>query len=734
MRILVVTSLSVLIELVRASSLIQDLDTRTQSQASSSPIPESSIFDCPLSLEIPLSAIYNDSNSDVEEIDDKFFNWHSATYNDEDSIYRSSSVSESFLEEVGLRSSRSSTPAAAAAIYSPPPCSLKRLSSAPSSLSGGLFRQQSFKLEDETVDAADLDYKVDFIDLEAIDEAESQKEQEVAAKDSHEIANITENDLESLPLPDALVIYAMDYCDEESLRSARLVSKQFKDRCDEYLKILANLTLGSKASSSTTFADRFYLSSTMLPLYRNLPQIHDIIAQHSIETSPIDINGSFLSLLDIAKLSSRRIEIFSDEFISTVLLPVLSTFDSAKNPNDPHPLFILSEAVIKCKRFHLFETSLVPSLNEISSAAWNGIHAPPTSSNYISPGFIALQPEQRVLGATLHAFIDLNLNLTVCYLLKQYPGLISLKNHFGRPALIRICESLRHLHVQLPGPDPDMEVDAWIAKMHQTFLDGFLIQTEFPGNSRMSMEMFHNIVSQSAVQFGSSPELVEYLGLNEEFKLAVANDAGFFSEHTTCIINQLICARQYDLLVFFGFHLGHLITFSPQNSPLIMAAEMHNPVIVAILLKYYRNVDVNQISQSGFTALSYAISDKEPALSSIRVLLNDPRVDPNLHHEKVPPLPRAIELGYTKTVALLLAHPAIDVNAEVVLHRRTLSPLICCLKRYRWDSLKLLLKRPNSRFNDMETLGKIEQKLKALKIEPELLQLVKRAIMPTIHE
>ena len=111
MRILVVTSLSILIELVRASSLIQDLDSRL------SPTPDLVISAPEFSDGPSFLAPLNRCEGEVDVEDEEYFSWRyssSATDADEEEDYDSHSgsiVSESFLEELGLRSSRSSTPA-----------------------------------------------------------------------------------------------------------------------------------------------------------------------------------------------------------------------------------------------------------------------------------------------------------------------------------------------------------------------------------------------------------------------------------------------------------------------------------------------------------------------------------------------------------------------------------------------------------------------------------------------
>jgi len=404
---------------------------------------------------------------------------------------------------------------------------------------------------------------------------------------------------------------------------------------------------------------------------------------------------------------------------------------------EPHPLFLLSEAVIKCKRFELFERSLVPALNELSSKALIGTNAPP---NFISPGFIDFVENQSVLGSTLHAFIDFNLNLTVCYLIRTHPQLISLKNHFGLPALLRIIDLLRSSTVELTDPDPEVSIDEWTRDMEGIFMSGFSIQQQFKGNSRLGIEMFLNILLQSADRLGFGGELIDFLGLNTEFSIAtLASNNIHFNIRKTCLVNELIAARQYDLLMTLGYHLGSLIVFPVDANPLVMSAEMKNPTIISILLKYYKSVDVNYLTPSGITPLGLAVAGREAGLNSIRVLLNDARVDPNLHR-KIPPLIKAIELGLNASVALLLSHPSIDISFQIIVNKRPLSPLICCLNRRNWPSLKLLLQHPSSHlFNDdissIKTLREIEGFLINLEnAEPELLMLVKRAIMPTIEE
>jgi ankyrin repeat protein len=187
-----------------------------------------------------------------------------------------------------------------------------------------------------------------------------------------------------------------------------------------------------------------------------------------------------------------------------------------------------------------------------------------------------------------------------------------------------------------------------------------------------------------------------------------------------------------------GFYFGDLIRSQLDINPLHMAAEMDGPILVGILLKFYPQIDVNQLTTSGSTAVGLAVGKK--CVKSLKALLNDPRTDLNLN-KSVSPLIRSIEICPIEAVELLLSHPSINVNHQITRNSKILSPLGRAVTQRKWPVLDLLLQHPNANYdpdNDRVVLQHLKEAEKCLirygDQYYDLLMLIRRLILPTISE
>lgn len=640
-------------------------------------------------------------------------------------------VSESYLEELGLRNSKSSTPS----LHSPSP-RLIRQRSAPSLsfLSQRTKDVEDFSSsedddeDDESVIAGDdsiFKGKIDdgnFLKLDDCLDVEPVESQKIEKKVF--TASISS-------IPDSVLSSIIEYCNDQELLDIRLVNRTFKSSCSSYLKLLSDLTTRPAVES---LKEQYSLSTTMMPLFKKQPQINTILGKF-FKFVPWHL----LNLLDISELKGfKELAIFSDNFIENILVSELELTTSLTQ--EPPALFLLSEGLLKSKRFELFDRVLLPVLNRISMRIIDnsGLVVP---APQISTGFFEFATEdQKVLGATLHVAITFSLIFTMEHLVKLDPKSIQLKNRFGFSALMLIVENLRSFRgVTIPGPEADENISDWFKSYSDKFDVGQSIQQSFPGNSRLFIEMFLKIVNQIAELLETREDVVNFLGLNDSFTLIrVYGDS--LPEKTSTLLHEMISARQYDLIFSLGFYYGDLIQ-TPSNihiNLLHSAAEMNDPFLTATILKYFVNMKINELSVSGNTALGFAVGAN--GLNSARILLNDPGIDPNLN-KNLTPLIRSIEnSNLIDLTRLLINHPAININLSVKYHRRRYSPLSCAVNCRNWEALELLLmKKTNSidteNMTNLTLLKEAEGILfRAGERYEDLWSLVRRSILPSIQE
>jgi hypothetical protein len=689
----------------------------------------------------------------IKGVDDEYEN---------DSLLSMSSVSESFLEDLGLRS-RPSTPSLPS-----PSQKLSKIASFPS-LSSTFYRKrrkseefqsssedfssESSGLENDQFESDKVsnygfvaDYQFDFIEIDDDygsynNESKKARELELIESESKqtEIETMSQVQAEekksSLILsnfPDFLLARVFEYCSDASMLEIRLVDKKFNNACNIYLKFLENLTLNPSEAAEFSFESKYHLSSTMMPFYKNQPQIRDMISPLLLN---IDKPWNLMSLNDLlASKTFKRLKIFSNDFIKEIIIPQLDYL--SRNPptattTEPSPIFLFGEALLKSKRFGLFDEQVLPILNRISMEMFTGIPA----TEYLSPNYLNLADDQKVLGATLHMVINYNLNYSVKHLVKLQVDVLNSKNHCGVTALLKIIEYLGQNCVPVEVDEEDIE--NWIKGVNLKFSQGILIQQNFPNNSFLAFEMFLGILNQVSEIFENREEAISFLGFNQEYKIIVRIPNGNHYIRYTTLLHELIKAQQYDLIYTLGFHYGDLIQSQQDTNPLHMAAEVNDPALVSILLNFYPQIDVNSLTSSGQTAIGL-VAGKQ--MRSLKVLLNDPRADPNLHNS-VSPLIRMIEVGNMETVKLLLNHHSIDINHQIIKNSKVSSPLGAVVTWKKWDFLYLLLRCPNSKLNidqDPMVIQNLKVAEKALmKFEEryrDLIMMVKKLILPTIQE
>ena len=662
------------------------------------------------------------------DADETTYNFPMDLDGDSDEFWENSSVvSENYLEEMGLRNSRSSTPSlhspshkSQTSAHSPSLLFLRKRPSSPESTASSSESDSEGQVFDI------IDYNIQNNDDEEY--LNNNTESQIQVLDN----NTTETTANSGPsfigrLPEALLSNILEYCIDDVVLDARLVSRIFKKACDDYLDLVALMTT---RSTQLTFFDKFSFAKTMMPFYRRQPQIRETVSDIiSIREKPWHL----LSLFDASDKypNFKNLAMFSDEFISKTLIPRLSALPQTEPPS----LFLLGEALLKSKRFELFETVLLPVLNTMSLDRLIHVIVPPNVA-LISPGFMALNLENQVAyGATLHASINLNLRLTVYHLIEIQPELIQLKNHFGRTALLQIIHNLWKCQSPLPGPGIKENLDEWMNGITTRFLEGQSVQTEFLMDSRLLIEMFLGVMRIISRKFPSAPTAVEFMGFNDEFTVYNLLGNQFF-HHRATLLQELVSAHQYDLIISIGFFYGPFIKNHPDINPLHVAAERNDPTITGLLLKFYPEINVNQLTtKSGCSAVGLAVSSK--SFDVLRVLLNDPRVDPNLH-KRLSPLIVSIEYCPIEMVKLLLSHPAIELHYEIKYYRKVISPVERAIFFSNWRVLELLLTSPNQKYEEdvkaCRHLKEAEEILMRKDDEEDLLQLIRRVRMPTIYE
>ena len=250
-----------------------------------------------------------------------------------------STVSESFLEDLGLRS-RPSTPSLAS-----PSIRMSKISSSPSSFSSLRLlhpRLKSGELQSSSEESSGegegfdsdkaLDYQFDFLDLDS--DYNDSKELEITVPPDLNLKkmeietvavmindSVKERRMSSLKLsnlPDFLLTNILEFISDSSLLEIRLTDHKFKQICDVYLNFLTNLTL--KPLEEVPIEAKYHLSSTMMPFFKNQPQIRS-----SIESLlNCGAHWNLLSLNELYSLGAfRKVAIFSDSFIKELLLPRL---------------------------------------------------------------------------------------------------------------------------------------------------------------------------------------------------------------------------------------------------------------------------------------------------------------------------------------------------------------------------------------------------------------------------
>lgn len=305
--------------------------------------------------------------------------------------------------------------------------------------------------------------------------------------------------------PNSILTHIMEYCSDASLLDIRLVDKRFKENCDIYLNYLANLTLKPVQAAQASFDFKYALSSTMMPFYKNQPQVRELLSLLFKSEKP----WNFMSLTEVSYLKGfKELAIFSDEFIQDFVLPGLLLLPR-NNPTEPSPIFLLGEALLKSKRIQFFDGTILPILNRVAVEIVQGIPV----TELISPGFLDFHQEgQIVLGATLHSAICFNLNLTVLHLIKLQPDAMNFKNHCGITAFLKIVEYLGENRgtVQV---DED-HINEWMDRTILKFAQRNPIQENFGENSYLAVEIFLGILNQITEKLSNREEIVEFLGIN----------------------------------------------------------------------------------------------------------------------------------------------------------------------------------------------------------------------------
>lgn len=665
----------------------------------------------------------------------------------DDSWASSSVVSEVFLEEMGLRNSRSSTPS----MHSPSPSirpqssplSLSRLIlcktiNTPKSVSSS---SDDDDFEDIAVNQLDSDDSSSGSEIETYDINSVFPENNVATEtvpggvsliERQEDSSVTSANSYLTTLPDIVLAHIMEYCSDDNLLQSRQVDRMLNRACDSFLNFMTISTVKPPVHSNmfTSLFEKYSLASTMMPFYRKQAQIRETL------NNLLSNNGKSWHLMTLYEIHDFpefvNLSIFSDAFISEILIPRLKVLPQ-NSPNQPSSLFLLGEALLKSKRFELFNSALLPVLNALSVQLFADIAVPP-NNNLISPGFLTFELEnQIVLGSTLHMAINLNLSQTVYQLIRLQPSIIRLKNHVGRTALLQIISNLWKWQSSIPGPQLDEDLDGWMDEITAKFISGQSIQTEFIMNSRLLIEMFLGIIGQIRAISSSSQEAVEAMGFNEEFEVYELVRTTFY-KHKATLLQELVSAQQYDLIISIGFYYGDFISNQEEINPLYVAAEKNNPTITGLLLKFFPAINVNQLTKSGCSAVGLAVSGKN--FDALRVLLNDPRIDPNLH-QSVSPLIQSIEFCPIEIVNLLLTHPAIELHHQILRHRKTVSPVERAVHLRKWRVLQSLLSHPNHNYEQDYSafvfLGEAEKRLNP-DDHYDLLQLIRKVILPTIPE
>lgn len=669
-----------------------------------------------------------------------------------DSTLNMSNVSESFLEDLGLRS-RPSTPSLPS---HSPSFNLRKVAGSPlSSSSLKLFykrrKSEEFQSSSSSEDFSSeicgfessgfesykkgSDYQFDYVELEPYEEYNNNETKETEKYNNEmEIETVPvpveekKSNLKLSNLPEFLLANILEFCSDTSLLEIRLVDKKFKDACDIYLNFLANMTLKPTVNvENISFELKYHLSSTMMPFFKNQPQIRDVI---SLILNKESISWNLMSLNEIFDSRTfKKLAIFSDDFIKNILLPNLGK--SQISVLEPSPIFLLGEALLKSKRFALFENQILPILNRISREMFLGI--PPT--DFLSPNFLNLAEGQKVLGSTLHTAISYNLNFTVRHLIKLQVDILNSKNHFGVTGLLKIIEYLGKNCISIQVDEENIE--DWLESVNLKFIQGNSIQKTFLDNSFLVFEMFLGILNQISEIFKNQEEMINFLGFNQEYKIIFRVPNGNYYQRDTTLLHELVQNQQYDLIYTLGFYFGDFIKSLQDINPLHMAAEMNDPALVAILLKFYPQIDVNSLTSSGQTAIGLVVGKQ---MKSLKVLLKDPKANPNLHNS-VSPLIRSIEIGNIESVQLLLNHPSIDIHHKITVNSKILSPLGAAVARGRWDVLHLLLSNPNNKFNidqDSTVMQNLKEAEKALLKYREkyydLIIMVRHLILPTIEE
>lgn len=188
-----------------------------------------------------------------------------------------------------------------------------------SSLSSLIFspgkQEESQDLETEKFDgiSVDSDYQFDFIELDDLMEDE---ESPAFPPTEPPVTNM----LDFANFPNSILTHIMEYCSDASLLDIRLVDKRFKENCDIYLNYLANLTLKPVQAAQASFDFKYALSSTMMPFYKNQPQVRELLSLLFKSEKP----WNFMSLTEVSYLKGfKELAIFSDEFIQDFVLPGL---------------------------------------------------------------------------------------------------------------------------------------------------------------------------------------------------------------------------------------------------------------------------------------------------------------------------------------------------------------------------------------------------------------------------
>ncbi len=240
MRIFVVFWLSILINLVRASVSVQDSETRCDSE-------EFLTLSAEALAKIPsVRKTFNAPNV----LEDDF-----TVIMDDDQLATSSFLSASYLEELGLRSSRSSTPS----IISSPSQNLRKISSS-STFTSFLPNQKSVvdisSDSDNVLDDIEVpnnDYYIGHSGNDGFTE-DMDDEQALKVENAHEVTtsnNIPGDVINSIAsatvdnscfksIPDAILPMIIEYCGDFTLLQVRRINRRFRDSCDVYLKLLTD--------------------------------------------------------------------------------------------------------------------------------------------------------------------------------------------------------------------------------------------------------------------------------------------------------------------------------------------------------------------------------------------------------------------------------------------------------------------------------------------------------------